>query len=354
MGNEKENERKNEHGSTSSDTTVPTQANDQKATSSGGTGSKMGSSSGTGVVFNALAEKIEHGLQAAYETVSSGLNTDIRLVEHANLPDWSKDNSYLHTGHRYPKESYCMCFRSMMRWHSETGNIWTHLVGAALILGVIVYFIQIPVVRFVAPAEEKAIIILFLISAFFCLLFSTLYHTLAAHSERVLRLFGRLDFSGIAMLIMGSFLPWVYYSFYCSTQSRVVYLLTISLLGIGTIIFSQWDRFAKPEYRVVRAVMFSSLAASGFIPMIHSWIEQGTYIAFTEGQLQWLLLMFLVYGAGALLYATRFPEKLMPGKCDLIVQSHQIFHIFVVFGILIHLYCIMNMQFYRWQRGLNC
>lgn len=151
-----------------------------------------------------------------------------------------------------------------------------------------------------------------------------LYHTLSAHSERVLRIFGRLDFSGIALLVMGSFIPWVYYQFYCRAQEsfpkiplyfdesylvrkyifkkcnkpRVVYLITISLLGAAAIVFSQWERFAKPEYsqgynstykntvryfvksflkitileeilslkRVVRAAMFSSLGASGIIP----------------------------------------------------------------------------------------
>jgi adiponectin receptor len=129
--------------------------------------------------------------------------------------------------------------------------------------------------QFVAPFEEKHIITLFLVSAILCFIFSTLYHTLSAHSERIMKLFGRLDYSGIALLIMGSFIPWVYYTFYCSDQPRVVYMITISLLGTGTIIFSQWDRFAVPEYRVVRAAMFSGLGASGLIPMVHTMIKIG-------------------------------------------------------------------------------
>ena len=31
-------------------------------------------------------------------------------------------------------------------------------------------------------------------------------------------------------------------------KPRVVYLITISLLGAAAIVFSQWERFAKPEY----------------------------------------------------------------------------------------------------------
>ena len=47
---------------------------------------------------------------------------------------------------------------------------------------------------------------------------------LGCHSERILHIFGKLDYSGIALLTMGSFVPWVYYTFYCETQSKIVYM----------------------------------------------------------------------------------------------------------------------------------
>lgn len=301
-----------------------------------------------------ITERIEDGFHAAYEAVTHVWDGGSMLVSHSKLPDWSKDNGYIIKWHRAPMPNFGYCFRSIFRWHSETGNIWTHMIGAVLFAGLTVYFISVPDTRFVAPFEEKHLITLFLVSAILCMICSTLYHTLACHSEKILRLFGRLDYSGIALLIMGSFVPWVYYTFYCSTQPRVVYLLTISVLGIGAIVFSQWDRFAKPEYRVVRAAMFSSLGASGIIPMVHTIIERGPHFAFHDGQLQWMSLMFLMYGLGATVYATRVPERLFPGKCDLIFQSHQVFHVFVIIGVLLHLYAISNLQFYRWQQGNKC
>jgi hypothetical protein len=63
----------------------------------------------------------------------------------------------------------------------------------------------------------------------------------------------RLDYSGIALLIMGSFVPWLYYSFYCNPQPCFIYLIVICVLGIAAIIVSQWDMFATPQYRGVRA-----------------------------------------------------------------------------------------------------
>ena len=145
-------------------------------------------------------------------------------------------------------------------------------------------------------------------------------------------------------------------------------LVTISVLGVTAIVLSQWERFAKPEYRTMRAGVFLSLGLSGVIPMLHTIIKNGTkgnkllfilvntgrLVSFGEGQIHWLILMALLYIFGAVFYATRFPECVWPGRFDLVFQSHQIFHIFVVVAALIHMYGISNLQFYRWQQGQTC
>jgi len=57
------------------------------------------------------------------------------------------------------------------------------------------------------------------------------FHTLACHSPGVGRLFSKLDYSGISLLIIGSFIPWLYYSFYCRTLPKLIYISMIVLLG---------------------------------------------------------------------------------------------------------------------------
>ena len=52
-----------------------------------------------------------------------------RVVHHNSLPNWLKDNDFLHKGHRTPTNSFMACFKSIFRIHTETGNIWTHLLG---------------------------------------------------------------------------------------------------------------------------------------------------------------------------------------------------------------------------------
>jgi len=50
-------------------------------------------------------------------------------VLYASLPDWLRDNELIETGHRPQLNNFFTCLMSVFRVHSETGNIWTHLIG---------------------------------------------------------------------------------------------------------------------------------------------------------------------------------------------------------------------------------
>ena len=52
-----------------------------------------------------------------------------------------QDNEYLLRGHRLPLNSFLACFKSIFRIHTETGNIWTHLLGKSV--RVIIYMTSI-------------------------------------------------------------------------------------------------------------------------------------------------------------------------------------------------------------------
>ena len=71
---------------------------------------------------------------------------DWRPVTFDQLPDWLRDNDFIHAWYRPPLPSIPICLGSVLRIHNETGNIWTHLIGAAAILVAAVqyYFSQGP------------------------------------------------------------------------------------------------------------------------------------------------------------------------------------------------------------------
>lgn len=63
----------------------------------------------------------------------------------------------------------------------------------------------------------------------------------------------RLDYSGITFLIVGSFVPWLYFGFYCEDVARAVYSTFIVVLGIVCLIVAMKDTFGSPKYRPFRA-----------------------------------------------------------------------------------------------------
>lgn len=123
------------------------------------------------------------------------------------------------------------------------------------------------------------------------------------------------------MLIMGSFVPWLYYGFYCDYQPKLIYLSIVITLGVSSIVVSLWDRFSEPAYRPLRAGVFMCFGLSGIIPAIHYALVEGWVNAIYQASLGWLILMGSLYIMGALFYAFRVPERFFPGKCDIWVRN---------------------------------
>ncbi|PIO24202.1 hypothetical protein AB205_0100090 [Aquarana catesbeiana] len=76
-----------------------------------------------------------HAMERVEEFVCKVWEGRWRVIPHDVLPDWLKDNDYLLHGHRPPMPSFRACFKSIFRIHTETGNIWTHLLGVFVGLG---------------------------------------------------------------------------------------------------------------------------------------------------------------------------------------------------------------------------
>ncbi|KAH8417854.1 hypothetical protein KR222_007329 [Zaprionus bogoriensis] len=298
-----------------------------------------------------LSDEIDLGALAhnaaeqAEEFVRKVWEASWKVCHYRNLPKWLQDNDFLHRGHRPPLPSFRACFKSIFRVHTETGNIWTHLLGCIAFIGVALYFVSRPTVEI--QFQEKLVFGAFFMGAIICLGFSFAFHTLSCHSVEIGRLFSKLDYCGIALLIMGSFVPWLYYGFYCHYQPKVIYLSVVCVLGCLSIIVSLWDKFSEPGLRPLRAGVFMSFGLSGVIPAVHYSIMEGWFSQISRASLGWLILMGLLYILGALLYALRVPERWFPGKFDIWFQSHQIFHVLVIAAAFVHYHGISEMAMYR-------
>lgn len=273
-----------------------------------------------------------------------------KVVGFSTLPQWLQDNDFLRKGHRPPLPNFKECFKSIFRIHTETGNIWTHLLGVVAFIGLAFYFVLRPSEEI--DHQEKAVFMTFFAGAIVCMGLSFTFHTVCCHQNKFIgQLFAKFDYCGIAFLTVGSFVPWLYYSFYCDYTPKVVYLTIVCILGVSAVIVSLWDKFGTPSLRPFRAGVFIVFGLSGIAPATHYSIVNGWEKSISEAAIGWLVFMGVLYITGALLYAFRIPERFFPGKVDILFHSHQLFHCFVIAGAFVHYHGISNMALYRLQKG---
>uniref|UniRef100_A0A0N5C8Z7 Adiponectin receptor protein n=1 Tax=Strongyloides papillosus TaxID=174720 RepID=A0A0N5C8Z7_STREA len=260
-----------------------------------------------------------------------------KTIDYDSLPKWYKDNEFLRTGYRPPLYSYTECFKSIFSLHTETGNIWSHLFGCVLFI-VFFLFDHFSYSQFIGYSDQF-VLSNFYFSAVFCFGASTLYHTMISHSCQAMTAFCKIDYAGIAIMNVGGFIPPIYYLFYEHPDIQKIYLTFIIILGMVCIFLSLSKKFNETEYRPLRAAVFLTLGCSAFVPILHYWGIYGIDRFVQNGFLN-LISMFFIDLIGAFLYVTRIPERWFPGKCDYWFQSHQLFHICVLIGAIVHYNCI--------------
>eukprot|EP00091_Calanus_sinicus_P011046 TRINITY_DN25189_c0_g1_i1.p1 TRINITY_DN25189_c0_g1~~TRINITY_DN25189_c0_g1_i1.p1 ORF type:complete len:112 (-),score=27.23 TRINITY_DN25189_c0_g1_i1:84-419(-) len=69
--------------------------------------------------------------------------SNLNLIPYSEMPSWMGDNEFILSHHRPELNSFKECFKSVFSLHSETGNIWTHLLGLlGFVILTIVFYIK--------------------------------------------------------------------------------------------------------------------------------------------------------------------------------------------------------------------
>ena len=262
------------------------------------------------------------------------------LTTYDKIPLWQKDNPYI-LGYYRVHYSTRQCLKSVFQIHNETTNVWTHLIGVLLFIPLIIYaFTGVIAVK---AAEHYIVVSLYCIGAMICMGCSTVFHLFTGHvSSAMYQRMRSFDYFGITVQIVFSFIPACYYGFVCHPGLKWGYLAMIGTLGMGGILGPLFNIFHTHCFRWPRLLIYVTMVISGFFPLIHSQIviEQGEQrVPIVTG----LLLMFALYGAGVLIYALRIPERFMPGKCDIWIHSHMIWHCFVLAAAVTHFFTTMSL-----------
>lgn len=151
------------------------------------------------------------------------------LMTWDDLPHWRQDNQYIRGNYRQESRSYLRSLCSLTYWHNETVNIYSHLIPALLSLpfAIAMYKVMQPRYKQAAQSDVTAFCCFFL-GAALCLGMSAIYHTLTNHSPLVNQVGNQLDYVGIVLLITGSFVPSVYYGFWCDPALQKLYWIMVS------------------------------------------------------------------------------------------------------------------------------
>lgn len=226
------------------------------------------------------------------EVVGNAVEHVEKSLEHVltvlwdDLPAWQQDNHFIHSGYRPASSSFKRSFASLGYLHNESVNIYSHLLGAVAfsVSGIVLYTTIKP--RYESAAASDILAFgCFFAGAAMCLGMSGTYHTISNHSPIVARFGNKLDYVGIVFLITGSFVPSVFYGFYCQPHLQEIYWTMVSRLLIITN--------ALLDSRICRYVLLD-LAVLQYLFLIASEPQPGARIEL-ECLSRWGYLLLFPY-----------------------------------------------------------
>ncbi|PVH96526.1 HlyIII-domain-containing protein [Periconia macrospinosa] len=275
------------------------------------------------------------------------------LIHFKDLPEPWQMNPYIVSGYRFC-EGHWACIKSIMGIHNESTNIWSHLIGFILVLGVAFYLYPMHVNFHVSTKTDVFIAALFFFAACKCLLCSCVMHTMNSISHQgLLERYACVDYTGISLLVGASIMTLEYTAFYCEPTSRTAYMSLTALLSIGGVYLPWNSTFNRNDLSWLRVVFYVTMALTGFFPFGQLVATHG--FEYTAAFYAPPVKSMLVYFFGALIYASRVPERWLPGRFDYLGASHNIWHVAVLGGIILHYFAMQEMfsQAHLWSH-IHC
>ena len=183
---------------------------------------------------------------------------------------------------------------------------------------------------YVSKKVSRWPMIVFLVSAVYCLSASAIYHTFYVINPKISDILQTLDYTGISTLICGSYVPVIYYAFYCQPFYVKLYLSIVFLLNTITVIvmvtpkcryivLSCLHSYRSPQFRHVRALSFVLVANFAWLPIGHLYFTNQMDNPLFSVAFKYIAMMGFTYVLGAYFYARRVPERYFPGKFDFAV-----------------------------------
>ncbi|XP_058443283.1 progestin and adipoQ receptor family member 3 isoform X2 [Malaya genurostris] len=248
-----------------------------------------------------------------------------QLLSYDDAPKHLQFNPFIRKGYRTILSTK-LCLESIFWWTNETINIWSHVFGLFLFIGLA--YSDIVLLEMHASMVDKLIVGSLLVCFQVCMILSSIYHTFSCKSESSYECFLAYDLFGIALSLLAIFISGIYYAFWCNEELRNFYIITIG------VIFTLAMVLQIPRLKInsnVKMMAFVAWAAYGVVPTLHWYIVMGgAESTMVKLFIPRVMMMYLLTGTAFLIYVTRIPERWFVGKVDYIGHSHNWWHIFVL------------------------
>lgn len=246
----------------------------------------------------------------------------------SDVPTWQR-NPYISSAYR-TGYSAKLCAWSLIQWHNETCNVWTHLIGMFIFLLLGIYRFETDLAD--APLAQQLSFLFFYSMVAICMLLSATYHLFACMGEGWHDALYRMDMTGICLMVLGSYIPGIVISFHCYPFLAKIYASAITILISGIILCQNIEACLHPRWFTVRILTTLSSVVFAILPCTHFYLVSPQ--SHTQILVPVIYLTITLYAVGFCFWATKFPERYWPGKFDYIFNSHNIWHTFVVLAPL--------------------
>ena len=239
---------------------------------------------------------------------------------------------FIHSGYRSPRSSPRQCITSVFEATNETLNFWTHFLPA-------LYFWWRTIVLWpdlMSQGEFAYPMMTYMVCICIFPIMSAIAHIFNTMSDRARHICFFMDYVGLGLYVLGSAIAYRAYVFppaLMDTTYAHVYLYVAAAFGVASLVSACETRFMAHGFykKALRMVSFGIPYHFVSIPIMHR------IILCSAEECGWFALLYhkrqFVFGfLAAFLYGTHMPERLFPGRFDIIGHSHQLFHVCSVMG----------------------
>ncbi|XP_061753377.1 progestin and adipoQ receptor family member VII, a [Nerophis ophidion] len=249
-------------------------------------------------------------------------------VRDADVPPFFRER-FVRSGYRPLHQRWRYYFLSAFQRHNETVNIWTHLLALLVLLVKLRQAAEM--VDFAGDRHSWPLLVL-IVSAINYTVCSVVAHLLGGKSELCHYTFFFLDYVGVAQYQYGSVVVHYYYTVEEDFYSRVhrVFIPVAVLLSWCSCLgccYGKYRNHSLPSWvRKVGQVTPSSLAYMWDIsPVMHRLFS--TPAGQDDPAAIYHLGHIGFFIGCAFFFAFPVLERIFPGRCDILGQSHQLFHL---------------------------